>query len=419
MITKVKVSKKIFNLEEHKDVINQKIKNKNFLLQFLPTSLNHLKNRKVIHYKGKKLKSNYLIDVVHTMLLKYYFKKENRFTLNSEILKKRYGQNYNYYIKYLLEIGTISLVFNYHKGNNSRIYKLKPIIFSSKVERYKNEDKILLKKYKSKITDSLDYGDKDTSLIDAKVKNKLIADLFHVEVDDLRSIFYLDSLKSKNFTLYNRNVYSVESIKDNHIFYHFDIYGRMHTNFTILKSFIRKNCLLIDGEETCEIDIKNSQPLFLAKLIKDIETKWVKEDEYNLFYTLTSSGKYYDYILNNSSLESKKDAKQATYKVLFGRNYKNSKADKIFSNLFPSIHHFIKLYKKDKGNYKTLAYGLQKSESNLIFNKIVKDIIEKYPEIRLITVHDSIIIPKRYRKQVSDIFNEKLKEEFNSKVFTL
>jgi hypothetical protein len=101
-----------------------------------------------------------------------------------------------------------------------------------------------------------------------------------------------------------------------------------------------------------------------------------------------------------------------TYKVLFGRNGVNSKADKIFCNLFPTIHHFIKLYKKDNGDYRILAYDLQKSESNLIFNKIIKQIISLYPEIRIVTVHDSIIVSKKYKDYVLAIFETKLYEEF-------
>ena len=177
-----------------------------------------------------------------------------------------------------------------------------------------------------------------------------IIDIF-IDIDFSRSIFYLDSLKSNDVDIYNRNKYSVECINDKHIFYHFDNYGRMHTNFTILKAFIRKNCLLIDGEETFEIDIKNSQPLFLTKLIQDSESKWVNADELSLFRDLTINGNYYQYVMDSIGTKDRGMVKEMTYKVLFGRNGVNSKADKIFCNLFPTIHHFIKLYKKDKTKF--------------------------------------------------------------------
>lgn len=81
--------------------------------------------------------------------------------------------------------------------------------------------------------------------------------------------------------------------------------------------------------------------------------------------------------------------------------------------MFPSIHTFIKLYKKEHKDYKVLSYELQKAESNLIFNKIIKDIILNYPDIKMVTVHDSIIIKKSDKDVVDAIFKTKLFEEFN------
>jgi hypothetical protein len=184
----------------------------------------------------------------------------------------------------------------------------------------------------------------------------------------------------------------------------------MHTNYTILKSFIRKNCLLIDGEETCEIDIQNSQPLFLTKLI---DINMVDKKEFELFRQLTTTGTYYQYVMYQLGETDKKKVKEMTYKVLFGRNIGSSKVDKQFKKLFPTIHQFIKTYKKENEDYRVLAYDLQKAESNLIFNTIIKKINQFYPEIKLITIHDSIVIPKKYREEVNQIFEIELKREFN------
>jgi hypothetical protein len=187
----------------------------------------------------------------------------------------------------------------------------------------------------------------------------------------------------------------------------------MHTNYTILKSFIRKNCLLIDGEETCELDINNSQPLFLTKLIADSKTKWVNPDEFELFKQLTINGNYYQYMMDMLGETNKKKIKEMTYKVLFGRNIGHSKIDKAFKSIFPTIHNFIKLYKKEHDDYKVLAYDLQKAESDLIFNKIIKRIINTHPHIKMITIHDSIVIPKKDRELASTIFQDELAKEFD------
>ena len=401
---------KLSDIESYSS-IKKNLDKKKCSLQFLPQSLQKLSRSKNLTYKNQKLKSAYIIDIVHNLILKYYFKKENRFHLMSPILKEKYGYLYNYYMNYLIENKIIVLLSKHQKGKSSRVYAIGEHILRGQIVRYNNYDKVLLKKYKSKLT-QLGESKTEGSLIDNDIKIKLVDDLFKVQIEFDRSIFYLDTLKENDIDIYNRNRYSVECINDKHIFYHFDNYGRMHTNFTILKSFIRKNCLLINGEETYEIDIKNSQPLFLTKLIKDSGTKWVNDKEYDLFKDLTISGKYYNYVMDAFKIKDRNIAKEMTYKVLFGRNGSNSKADKMFSHLFPTIHHFIKLYKKENDDYKVLAYELQKAESNLIFNKIIRQIMTLYPQINVITVHDSIIVQKSHKDSVWAIFQTKLLEEF-------
>jgi hypothetical protein len=399
--------------KESSESVAKRIDDKLFSLQFLPECLYGISTVKTLEFNGVKLKTNYLIDIVHNLILKYYFKKENRFALNASILKDKYGYLYNYYINYLVKNGVLILKTNYQNGVTSRIYGLDERIFTNKIKRYKNLDKVLLKKFKNKFIDMIHINDTSkVSLIEPLIKEKLVSDLFSVKIEYDRAIFFLDSLKHQDIDIYNRNIYSVDCINDKHIFYHFDDYGRMHTNYTILKSFIRKNCLLIDGEQTCEIDIPNSQPLFLTKII-DMDSNLVDQKELLLFKELTISGTYYQYVMNQLGESNKKKVKEMTYKVLFGRNITTSKVDKDFKKLFPTIHQFIKNYKKENGDYRVLAYDLQKAESDLVFNTVIKKVIQFYPEIKLITIHDSIVIPRKYKEEVNQIFEIELKKEFN------
>ena len=377
------------------------------LNQFLPECLFDDSLVKFIPYKEKKLKSSYLIDICHNLILKYYFKKENIFNLSSIILKEKYGQLYNYYINYLQEKGIICLVSNYYVGKNTRIYKINEKILNSKISRFRNSDKILLKKHNEN-----NNIFRFPEIIENDIKEKLINDLYSVEIEYSKSIFFLEST-SQDKDIYNRNKWSVECIKESQIFYHFDNYGRMHTNFTILKSFIRKNCLLIDGEPTKEIDIKNSQPLFLTKVIESNSNIPIDEQEYNMFKYLTLNGLFYQYLLDKTIGYDKKNIKELTYKVLFGKNHRN-KSDNLFKSIFPSVHNFIKTYKRIKGDYRILSYELQRLESNLIYNSIIRDLMTYYPDIKIITIHDSIIYPERWEKEVKEIFNTKLENVFNS-----
>lgn len=72
--------------EKSTGIVSQRIQDKTFTLQFLPECLYSIENIKHIQYKEEKLKTDYLIDIIHSIILKYYFKKENRFALNLSLI---------------------------------------------------------------------------------------------------------------------------------------------------------------------------------------------------------------------------------------------------------------------------------------------------------------------------------------------
>lgn len=388
--------------------VTDRVKSKKYSLQFLPKSIEHLTNQVYITFKEKNLKVTYLIDIIHGLLLKYYFKKENLFNLSSIILKEKYGYLYNYYMDYLISINVISMVKNYMTGKNARIYKISQHIIDDQIFRFKNEDKTLLNKYKKAVS-AIDYSDVQTSSILPEIKQKIALDLFNIEIDYEKAMYYLDNTIQDNDS-YNKNKYSVESIKDKHIFYHFDKFGRVHTNFTILKSYIRKNCLLINDEQTFEIDISNSQPLFLAKIIHE-EGIFVDKHEFNIFSRLVINGEFYQFLMDNADIKEKKQCKEIIYKTFFGRNA--SIKNNPFALLFPSIYKFISDYKTQYGNYKFLAHKLQNEESNFIFNKVVKNLSVINPDISVVTIHDSIIVQKKYQYITENMLNSLLSNEFD------
>jgi hypothetical protein len=383
-----------------------KVKKDKFI-QFLPDILVNISNYKTIEFVGIKLKTAYLIDITHQLLMKYYFKGVNLYNINSSVLKERYGYQYNIYIKWLELNNILIMVKNYNRGRSSRLYKINDDILKSKIHRYTNIDKVLLKKWNNRYV----RNELCKVNIEENIKVKLIEDLYLIKINKKLSYKYIDLFKF-NINVWNRNKYSVDSISKSDIFYHFDDYGRFHTNFTILKSWIRKNCLYIDGEKTFELDIPNSQPLFLYKLMKEIDSKWVKEDELRKFRNLVLSGTFYDYITTELKLKSKKETKKIIYKVIFGRNLKSSKWDNKFKELFPTIHFFITLYKKENGDYKFLSHKLQKMESDFVFNLLIPSLINIKPDIKLFTVHDSISVKISDKDLLINVFKDNWMEYF-------
>jgi hypothetical protein len=385
-----------------------------YILQFISKDFQYLTQQKKFEYKGINLKSSYLIHIIHELLVKYYFSNnvDVKFNLSSVILKKKYGENYNHYIEYLCDNGFISLVSKYYVGKKTNSYKIVTKNIYD-IIRWKNYDKILIKKniYKNETN----IADNQNNIIDIDIKDKLIKCLNNVNIDYKSSLEYINELREKdiiNDSKYQSNLISIESINAKNIYFNFDNYGRFHSNFTILKKEIRNKYLTINNEILCEVDIKNSQPLFFAVLIKK-SIEHINSDT-NRYLELVKSGLLYDDIIANSKLECRNDAKEFIYKVLFGNNINsNKKLNKIFKDLYPTVYEYILEYKENRKNYKELSHELQRMESDFIFNNVVKEIFETYPEIVLFTVHDSILFPMSYKSRVEHIFNKHFQNLIN------
>lgn len=379
--------------------------NDNYILQFISSDFKYLTSQKKFEFKGKNLKSSYLINIIHELLLKYYFSNnvDIKFNLSSIILKKKYGEFYNYYIEYLCDNGFMSLVSKYYVGKKTNSYKIISTCVYD-VIRWKNYDKFLIKKQINRNEASITEMDK--GLINPYVKKKLIDSIKKIDIDSIGAFELLEKMKKEDKiddNKYHKNTISIEGISNKNIYFNFDDYGRFHTNFTILKKEIRNEFLTINNEMVAEIDIKNSQPLFFAVILKK-QMVHINGDT-KKYFDLVKSGLIYEDIINHNQKLKRNDAKELVYRVLFGNN-KTIKANKVFKQLYPSVYEYILEFKEIKQNYKELSHELQKMESDFLFNIVVKEIYETYPDIILFTVHDSIIFPKSYQDKVEEIFNK-------------
>jgi len=241
-----------------------------YILQFVSKDFQYLTNQHKIRYKKINLKCSYLINIIHELLIKYYFSNniDIKFNLSSLILKQKYGEYYNYYIDYLCDNGFMSLVSNYYVGKKTKSYKLDTKYVYDTI-RFKNNDKFILKKSKNRYETTI--SEIKQSSISPLVRSKLIQSLDYINIDYNGANKYLNELRTNNLideTKYQRNLISIENIKDGNIYFNFDDYGRFHTNFTILRKEIRNQFLSINNEMLAEVDIKNSQPLFFGVLLK-------------------------------------------------------------------------------------------------------------------------------------------------------
>jgi len=388
---------------------------KKYLYQFIPNRFGYLTESKKIIFKDKNLKTDYLINLIHEFMIKYFFSNDLtslKINLWSLILRKKYGMYYNYYIDYLINEGFITLVSDYYVAKKSKTYQINYFDVSL-IKRVKVYDKILLKKH-SKIFLERNITEYNNSPIPIDIKRKVVDDIYHVKIDFDESFKLLKKLKDNNEidnNKYYKNLLSISGIKDSHLFYKFDSYGRFHSNFTVLKKEIRQKFLKIDGEDVCELDIKNSQPFFLSLLMKKYMADWKELPDVERYFFTVNNGIVYDDIVDKfDDIKDRNESKMLVYKVLFGKNGNFQKSSKIFKEIYPNILKFIQNYKKNKGDYKVMSHELQRIESEFIFDNIISKIKKMNPKIRVITIHDSLIFPCRYEKEVSKLFNNELND---------
>jgi len=393
--------------------VNEKKKDGGYLFQFIPDTFNYLTKIKKVKYDGINLKTDYLINIIHELILKYYFHKDDivdkeiKFNMWSTLMRVKYGAHYNYYINYLMDKGFVIMVSDYFKNKKARTYKLNTIGLLN-IKRVRVYDNTLIKK-NSKDYLKKNYLTFNNSPIPFEIRDKLINDLYHININVEQSMKLIEDQRFKRDISYNKywkNMVSIENIGIQNMFFKFDEYGRMHTNFTVLKREIRKNYLKIDGEDIVEVDINNSQPLFLAVLMKnELPTSKLFNPEFNRYFDLVKNGLIYEELMLKCDILDRNEAKIMMYKVLFGINGDTQKYNRMFYELFPNVYKFIKEYKSINDSYKSLSHALQNLESKFIFNTVIKHIIKLYPDIRLFTVHDSICCQLKYKEQLKEIFD--------------
>lgn len=386
---------------------------KNYLSQFIPEKYNYLLKTDKITYRGINLKTVYLINIIHELVMKYYFQKDDilekelRFNIWSTLLREKYGAFYNYYINYLVENNFMIMVSDYYRNQKARTYMINTnVLLNMKV--CKIYDKVLQKKH------SKDYLTKtflslNNSPIPIEIRKKLVDDLYKIKIDVDGATNLLNERKKNrelDYNKYRRNLISIENIGTNNIFFKFDEYGRMHTNFTVLKKEIRKNFITINGLPVYEIDIKNSQPLFLVVLMKEkLHISELIKPDVSKYIDLVKNGLIYEYLVNNEVVKDRDSAKLLMYRVLFGKNGYKKRECILFDKHFPTVFGFIKDYKENAKDYKVLSHDLQLRESNFIYNKVINHLMNSYPEMPIFTVHDSIDVPIKDKDKVEVIFN--------------
>ncbi len=207
-------------------------------------------------------------------------------------------------------------------------------------------------------------------------------------------------LKKKGFVWKKRNMniktYSswmmiLDMIRDGEYNFYVDqkSTNRIYHFVTSLPKELRQ-FIYINGKSIIELDIKNCQPVLFNKSIEEylILNNINHTTDTLKFKELTEAGEFYNYIINLIP-----DAKEETFKVdFFGKIFfssekKNYKWRQIFREHFPTVDIIITYYKKNC--YKDLAIKLQRDESDIMINRVCRQLINSGIE-EFFTIHDAI-----------------------------
>lgn len=193
---------------------------------------------------------------------------------------------------------------------------------------------------------------------------------------------------------------SIQAIVDGQYDFTVDEFsGRVHTNITRLKRELWKH-LRVDGQPLVEIDIKNSQPTFLAVVA---DQNAVEDPRYT---GLCEQGILYDWLAEQGGWARDEVKEQLMRKALFSKNKYTNPVKRLFVQVFPAIAGFLAMV-KEKDHTKA-AQLLQKTEAQFMIQGVCETVRKERPSTPVVTIHDSIVtIP-----DAGDYIKSVMEEEF-------
>jgi hypothetical protein len=177
--------------------------------------------------------------------------------------------------------------------------------------------------------------------------------------------------------------------------------------------------LLIDGEETAEVDIANAQPFLMLSLYpKDAKLA----AERARYATAVSNGHFYDGVFYGcenrrpwgGSLEAWSDPsgthrnrfkKHFIEKVLYSV-YDSESVSQVFESfrqLFPSLAATLAARRVTKASSTGLALEMQRRETELVLGRVFPRIMAELPGCKAISIHDGILCQARFAESVAEI----------------
>jgi hypothetical protein len=200
-------------------------------------------------------RARYLLHIIHTRMIFDHRKRHDGVRLMAKYLRRFMGKaHYRGIIQDLEQAGVIEIVRKARDGQ-AYLYRLGAVVRKQTFRKYDPQDRWLVRALRQ-------WRNEQDRELTCPVRRYLREQLKRVRIDFAAATKRIRTLSFKGegridaenclLRLHDQDWYFVP-----------DDYGRVHHNLTCLKRELREY-LFVDGEPLVEIDIANSQPLFLG-----------------------------------------------------------------------------------------------------------------------------------------------------------
>lgn len=381
------------------------------------------------------------------------------FINTSSVKLQRRIRNYKQYLDHMLEFGFIRTDMEYIPGVKSKGYLISGkndedttiylIPIKSSVARKNrardNKERIAKNKATEKKYPHLTKWFNEKLKIDVRSANLKLNELCPVQTGGIRGT---KKGEASRHTKRVKSLYSINKLEHHNYYYNVDDFGgRFHSNLTNIKKELR-NYITYDGNRLINVDIKCSQPFFSTLLfnpafyeekseifsIRDIPTlcpllfgKYCKygfssfvimlgktlqstdKEKVKEFIKMVNSEDFYKRIFTKIYPDKTFDRPNAKLMILvyfFSKNRSKAKIRMDFKNALPEVHDLYASIKKK--NHRALSHILQRIESEIMIQRVVKRISIEKPELPIFTIHDSVATVQGNEHYVSEIIAEEV-----------
>lgn len=361
-----------------------------------------------------KFKCFCLLSVIY-FKSKFKFRKENRFakegcsvSLHSKVSESMFGSRDMCKIKkYLEDFGVIEIEHETGMiGKFTKKYRITPKYFKS---FFYARLYFPLKMVKNFFNRKRIYG-KEIELNEADKKRR---DFFLMVSDSLSlSDGYLDCAKNANGDDRPYVERCLDRFQDKRFSAKPDPKtGRWFTWATSCPKNLRRH-VLIDGEQTCEIDYGNMQPWLCLTIYSEADFKNPNiSAEIEKYREISKTNQFYNFFASKAKVdilpdEKKNEFKERVFKeIFFGPTNDNHQLWRFFCEEFPILSKRIRELKEI--DYTQASLKLQSMEAKIVIQGVLDKLIDT--GVKCLTIHDSILCKESDRAEIHKIMNDEFR----------